>query len=92
MFAEIELENASMPEVKIQILCSHAGYVEEIYQTYLQSPKEELSAAAMKLKEMAPAPMNSMLDKQLREEAIEKRAKRMKMTVEDVPPTSTTGS
>ena len=41
---------------------------------------------------MAPAPMNSMLDKQPREEAIEKRAKRMKMTVEDVPPTGAPGS
>lgn len=81
-----------MPEAKIETLSSLAGYVEEIYQTYLQSTKEELSAAAMKLKEMAPAPMNSMLDKQPREEAIEKRAKRMKMTVEDVPPTSTPGT
>ena len=92
MFAEIELENASTPEMKIKILCSLAGYVEEIYQTYLQSTKEELSAAAMTLKEMAPSPMNSMLDKQPREEAIEKRAKRMKMTVEDVPPTGAPGS
>lgn len=50
MFAEIELENASTPEMKIKILCSLAGYVEEIYQTYLQSTKEELSAAAMKMK------------------------------------------
>lgn len=81
-----------MPEAKIETLSSLAGYVEEIYQTYLQSTKEELSAAAMKLKEMAPGPMNSMLDKQPREEAIEKRAKRMKMTVEDVPPTSTPGT
>lgn len=81
-----------MPEAKIETLSSLAGYVEEIYQTYLQSTKEELSAAAMKLKEMAPAPMNSMLDKQPREEAIEKRVKRMKMTVEDVPPTSTPGT
>lgn len=81
-----------MPGVKIQILTSLSWYVEEIYQTYLQSTKEELSAAAMKLKEMAPAPMNSMLDKQPREEAIEKRAKRMKMTMEDVPPTSTPGT
>lgn len=81
-----------MPEAKIETLSSLAGYVEEIYQTYLQSTKEELSAAAMKLKEMAPAPMNSILVKQPREEAIEKRAKRMEMTVEDVPPTSTPGT
>ena len=78
-----------MPELKIQIISSLAGYVEEIYQTYLESTKKELDAAALQLKEMAPAPMNSMLDKQPREEAIEKRARRMKMTVEDVAPTST---
>ena len=81
--------NWRIPELKIQIISSLAGYVEEIYQTYLESTKKELDAAAMKLKEMAPAPMNSMLDKQPREEAIEKRARRMKMTVEDVAPTST---
>jgi len=81
--------NWRIPELKIQIISSLAGYVEEIYQTYLESTKKELDAAAMQLKEMAPAPMNSMLDKQPREEAIEKRARRMKMTVEDVAPTST---
>ena len=81
--------NWRIPELKIQIISSLAGYVEEIYQTYLESTKKELDAAAMQLKEMAPAPMNLMLDKQPREEAIEKRARRMKMTVEDVAPTST---
>lgn len=81
--------NWRIPELKIQIISSLAGYVEEIYQTYLESTKKELDAAALQLKEMAPAPMNSMLDKQPREEAIEKRARRMKMTVEDVAPTST---
>ena len=85
----MQRSNWRMPELKIQIMSSLTGYVEEIYQTYLESTKEELSAVALQLKEMAPAPMNSMLDKQPREEAIEKRAKRMKMTVEDVPPTST---
>ena len=81
--------NWRMPELKIQIISSLAGYVEEVYQTYLESTKKELDAAAMQLKEMAPAPMNLMLDKQPREEATEKRARRMKMTVEDVAPTST---
>ena len=81
--------NWRIPELKIQIISSLAGYVEEIYQTYLESTKKELDAAALQLKEMAPAPMNSMLDKQPREEAIEKRRRRMKMTVEDIAPTST---
>ena len=81
--------NWRIPELKIQIISSLAGYVEEIYQTYLESTKKELDAAALQLKEMAPAPVNSMLEKQPREEAIEKRARRMKKTVEDVAPTST---
>ena len=37
-----------------------------------------------------PAPMNTMVEKQPREEAIEKRAKGKKMVVEDVPPPTTT--
>ncbi|XP_015765438.1 PREDICTED: uncharacterized protein LOC107344299 [Acropora digitifera] len=63
-------------------------YVEEIFQEYLSSSKDELEEAARKLKNMNPAPMNTMLQKQPREEAIEKRIKRSKMVVEDVPPTT----
>ena len=66
-------------------------YVEEIFQTYLNSSKDELNDAVRKLGDMAPAPMNTMLEKQPRQEAIEKRAKRAKMVVEDVPPTNTPG-
>lgn len=61
-------------------------YVEEIFQEYLSSSKDELEEAARKLKNMNPAPMNTMLQKQPREEAIEKRIKTSKMVVEDVPP------
>ena len=66
-------------------------YVEEIFQEYLSSSKDELEEAARKLKNMNPAPMNTMLQKQPREEAIEKRIKRSKMVVEDVPPTTSPG-
>ena len=66
-------------------------YVEEIFQTYLNSSKDELNDGASKLRDMAPAPMNAMLEKQPRQEAIEKRAKRAKMVVEHVPPTNTPG-
>ena len=38
---------------------------------------------------MTPAPMNSMLDKQCVEEALQKRRERKAMEVKDVPPTST---
>lgn len=66
-------------------------YVEDIFQTYLTSSQAELSDAASKLRNMTPAPMNTMLEKQSREEAIAKRAKRAKIVVEDVPPTSAPG-
>lgn len=63
-------------------------YVEEIFQEYLSSSKDELEEAARKLKNMTPAPMNTMHQKQPRQEAIEKRTKRVKMVAEDVPPTT----
>ena len=46
----------------------------------------------MKLRNMTPAPINTMLQKQPREEAIAKKIKRSKMVVADVPPTSTPGN
>jgi hypothetical protein len=41
-----------------------------------------------KLKGMTPEPMNSMLDKQSKEDAIAKKRERNKMVVQDVPPTT----
>ena len=49
--------------------------MEEIFQTYPKASKDDLDDAASKLKTMVPAPMNSMLDKQPRGEAIEKNGK-----------------
>lgn len=48
------------------------GYVEEIFQTYLKTSKDDLDDAASKLKRMTPAPMNTMLEKKPRGEAIKK--------------------
>ena len=62
--------------------------MEEIFQTYLKTSKDDLDDAASRLKRMTPAPMNSMLKKQPRGEAIEKREKRKSMVVADVPPTT----
>lgn len=61
--------------------------MEEIFQTYLKASKDDLDDAASKLKRMVPAPMNSMLDKQPRGEAIKKMEKRRSMVVADIPPT-----
>ena len=54
----------------------------------MQANKDELGDAATKLKEKAPMPMNSMLEKQPRVEAVKKRADRSKMVAKDVPPTT----
>ena len=43
------------------------------------------------MKKMVPQPMNSMLDKQPREEAIRMREKRMNMVTTAVPPTAPSG-
>ena len=63
-------------------------YVEEIFQTYLNASKSDLTEAAAKLREMTPAPMNTMVEKQPREEAVQKRIKRRSVEVKDVPPTT----
>lgn len=63
-------------------------YVEEIFQTFIKASKEEIIDAAAKLREMTPAAMNTMLEKQSREEAIKKKEERSQMVVKDVPPTT----
>ena len=72
----------------ITMLIFVIDYVEEIFQTYLMASKDELNDAANKLREMNPAPMNSMLEKQPKQDAIKKRDKRRSMVVADVPPTT----
>ena len=62
---------------------------EEIYQNFVNASKDELQCvkeAATKLKDKTLAPMKTMLDRQLREEALQKRPDRRKMVVKDVPP------
>jgi len=60
--------------------------VEEIFQTFLTS-KEHFTDAIQELSDMTPLPMNTMLEKQPRAEAILKRAERKSMTAKDIPPT-----
>ena len=64
------------------------GYVEDIFQTYLCASKDALKKAAKALKEKTPAAMNTMLNKQSREEAVGKREERKKMIVKNIPPTT----
>lgn len=60
-----------------------------IYQTFLKAQQEKtLVAVAVELDNMSPAPMNSMLDKQPRAEALAKRVERKRKLIVDVPPTT----
>ena len=54
----------------------------------MKASKDNLKDAATKLQEETPAPMNTMLEKQPRAEALQKRAERSKMVTKDVPPTT----
>ena len=54
----------------------------------MKASKDNLKDASTKLQENTPAPMNTMLEKQPRAEALQKRAERSKMVTKDVPPTT----
>lgn len=66
-----------------------ADYVEDVYQAFLVAEqREQLADAMQELHDMNPPPMNTMLEKQSREDAVQKRTERKGMTVQDVPPTT----
>ncbi|XP_029210526.2 uncharacterized protein LOC114974462 [Acropora millepora] len=75
---------ASVRSVEIE---QNFDYVEELYQFYLSTSKEELAIAVDELKEMTPQPMVSMFDKQPKEAAVQKRSERKRMVTKEVPPT-----
>ncbi|KAJ7318629.1 hypothetical protein OS493_037745 [Desmophyllum pertusum] len=76
---------ATVRNLKIE---QNFDYVEELFQFYMGLSKQQLEDAIKELKDMTPEPMNTMLDKQPREEAIRKRAERLSMVTKDVPPTA----
>ena len=65
-----------------------AAYIQEIYETILSSSKKDLKEAAAKLKEMCPPPMNTMLSKQTKSDALKKRSDRRQIIIKDVPPST----
>lgn len=75
---------ATVRSVKIE---QNFDYVEELYQFYLKSSKEDLASAVDELKEMTPQPMLSMFEKQPKEAAVQKRSERKRMVTKEVPPT-----
>ena len=56
----------------------------------MKASKDDLKDVATKLQKETPAPMNTMLEKQPRAEALQKRAERSKMVTKDVPKSCTT--
>ena len=71
------------------MLC-YLDYVEDAYQTLLEAMNTTncLGSAVRELKEMTPVPMNTMLDKETRESALDSRQKREKMVPKNVSPTT----
>ena len=61
-------------------------YVEEIFQTFLGASSDALKGAVAKLKELTPLPMNSMLQRESKTDAVKKKTDRSKKVV--VPPTT----
>jgi len=67
----------------------YLDYVEDVYQTMLHSINgNKLKETVQELKDMTPASMNTMLEKEPKQQAIEKQQRRKTMTVLDVPPTT----
>ena len=65
------------------------GYVEDIYEVMLSAIQAgKLESAKKDLKQMTPLPMNTMLVKQSKSEAILKKVQRKGMNTADVPPTN----
>ena len=46
-----------------------------------------MASSKEELKKMSPAPMNTMLEKQSKTEAVQKRLDRLQIVTKDVPPT-----
>ena len=62
-------------------------YVAEIYQTLVTSSKQDLQLVADELKQIVPEALHSMLDKQTKEEAIQKHQERKQKETVIIPPT-----
>ena len=63
------------------------AYVEEIFNTAMITMEKNLNDAKEELKKMTPPPINSMLQKQYKQDAI-KNVGRKQIKAVDVPPTA----
>ena len=70
-------------------LLHYIDYVEDIYQTLLEAHEKDLLEAVIKeLAEITPTPMNTMVEKQTKEDALAKKKRLESMVNVNVPPTT----
>jgi hypothetical protein len=71
------------------ILAFEIDYVEEMFRTVVESiGTAKIKDAINELESLTPPPMNTMLNKQPRVEAIARKRKRDSMELGNVPPTN----
>ena len=66
---------------------SHPDYVADIYNILTKTPRAELKLLEEELKGEVPDPINTMLDRESREDAISKYQTRKEKTTVLCPPT-----
>ena len=91
LLEEIFLEwfNSLLDDPSSKSIFFFTDYVAEIFETLLECiGNGTLHETSMKLKELVPPPMHSMLEKESRETAIERYAARKSMVIVEVPPTT----
>ena len=64
------------------------AYVEEIFNTAMITMEKNLNDAKEELKKMTPPPINSMLQKQYKQDAIKTNLERKQLKAVHVPPTA----
>jgi len=69
------------------LLHVHVDYVSDLYGALLSTPRHELKAVSVELKETTPEPLFSMLECQSKDEAIAKYKARKQKEITIVPPT-----
>jgi len=80
-----------LKSITLFLFNEHLDYVGKLFKFYMTLSKQQLHDACNDMTKMVPQPMNSMLDKQPREEAIRIREKSMNMVTTAVSPTAPSG-
>lgn len=62
-------------------------YVEDIYMTLMEAPKQELKETRQELERNVPPPLHSMLDKEDAQEAVNRHKGRKEKETPICPPT-----